>query len=119
VAQTLLGGIGPQVSNIARQIDNSLQVTANAEYRIQNRSVFARIFMGGDSANANAIKQEVEQNQARIEQLTQLINQANISSDVKVTLQEQIQNMTTEQTRLQNLANQQLGQWGIFSWRFF
>ncbi len=117
-AQTLLGGIGLQVSNIAKQIDNSLQVTVNAEDRIQNRSALARIFMGGDSANANAIKQEVEQNQTRIQQLTQLINQANVSSDVKTVLQAQIQNMTAEQTRLQNLANQQLGQWGIFSWRF-
>lgn len=117
-AQNMLGNLGPQVTNLAKQIDNSVQATVNAEYSIQTRSTLARLFMGGDRGNANAIMQQIAQNQTRIQELSQLINQSGAPSDVKATLQQELQTMTQEQVRLQDVASQQLNMWGIFSWRF-
>ncbi|HUY62276.1 MAG TPA: hypothetical protein VMV50_00565 [Candidatus Paceibacterota bacterium] len=117
-AKDLLGGIGPEVSQIAQQVNQSLATTTNAEAEIQARGFWTALFFGGDTNAASIISQEVARNQTRIQTLTQLMNQASTTADVKATLQVQITAMQQEQTRLQALASQQQGQWGIFSWRF-
>lgn len=117
-SEQALGGIGPQVSEIARQINNSVTVTANTEAQIQTRSFWSRLFFGGDKAAAQTIQEQVTQNQARIQQLTQLIGQATVSADIAAQLKTQLSAMQQEQVRLQALAQDQLHLWGIFSWRF-
>ncbi len=118
-AQNLLGNNGSQIAAIAGQIDDSSGAIANAEQAINARGALSHFFFGGDAVHAAAIQQEVAQNQARITQITQLLNQASSTTDVKATLQAQIQTMTNEQNRLQELAVQEQKQWGLFSWRLF
>jgi hypothetical protein len=118
-AQDLLGsGIGPQVAQIATQVDNSVQVTANAQAQAQSRGFWARLFFGGDAQAAATIEQEVAQNQARIQALAQLIAQASSTPQVQATLEAQLTAMQQGQERLQQFAQNQKNQWGIFSWRF-
>ncbi|MHB8660331.1 MAG: TrbJ/VirB5 family protein [Minisyncoccota bacterium] len=117
-SKTLLGGIGPQVSQIAKDMNDSIATTTSAEAEIQSRGFFTRLFFGGDSAAANVISQEVAQNEQRINVLTNLLNQANVSADVQATLKVQIADIQTAQVRLQALAQSEQGQWGLFSWRF-
>lgn len=116
-AEDVIGGIGPQVSEIAQQINNSVQATVNAEASIRTRGVLANLFFGGDKDNASKIEAEVLQNQERIRQLNQIIASSTISSEVKNILQNQIQIMEQEQIRLSELANQEKNRWGVFSWR--
>ncbi|MBW3022760.1 hypothetical protein KY308_01505, partial [Candidatus Woesearchaeota archaeon] len=68
-SENLTGGIGPQISAIAIQFNNSVQATIRAEERIQNRSAIARFFAGGDAEDAAEIEQQVVANRARIQQL--------------------------------------------------
>ena len=117
-SRDLLGGIGQDVSDIARQVNESLATTTGAEAQIQSRGFWTQLFFGGDTSAADIIDREVAQNQARITALTQLLGQANVSADVRSTLEAQITAMEQEQARLQALAKQQQGLWGIFSWRF-
>lgn len=117
-AKPLLGGIGQEVSQIAQQVDASVATTTDAEAQIEARGFWTRLFFGGDSAAAAAIKDEVTQNQQRIQTLMQLLNQANVSADVKATLSAQIAAMETQQVNLESLAQKEQGQWGLFSWRF-
>ncbi len=117
-AKNVLGGIGPQVSEIAQQINNSVQATVNTEAKIQTRSSWARFFFGGDKSSADLIQAQVERNRERIQELNQLMEEGNISLEVRNMLQEQIQIMEQEQTRLLELADQEKGDWGLFSWRF-
>lgn len=117
-AKDMLGGIGPQVAQIATQMNQSVATTSNAQAQIQARGFWSRLFFGGDTNAAQVLTQEVTANQARIAQLNQLINSASISADVKTQLQTQLQTATQEQARLQDLATQQQNAWGIFSWRF-
>ncbi len=118
-AQNMLGGgIGPQVSQIAQEINNSVQVTANAEAQIQSRGFWTRLFFGGDAQAAGTIVQATTQNQTRMQQLTELIAQASTTPAVRTELQAQLQEMQQEQTRLQTLANTEQRWWGLFSWRF-
>ncbi len=118
VMEDLVGGIGQQVSDIAREFDSSVQATIRAEERIQNRNQFVRFFMGGDREAVAAIEQEVNRNRERIQQLEQLQEQCDCGEEVKNMFQEQVQNMEQEQNRLQQLADQEQRYNGLFGWFF-
>jgi len=115
-AEELIGGVGTQVSQIAEEINTSVQVTIQAEERIQARNTIVRFFAGGDEGAAQEIEQQVIQNQERIQQLQQLQEECDCDEQVRAILQEQIQNMDHEQTRLQQLALNELNDKGLFGW---
>ncbi len=112
--ENMTGGIGPQVSAIAREFNNSVQNTIRAEEKIQTRSRISKFFFGGDSEAADEIEAEVTQNQIRLQELNQLYGQCNCSSEVKAMLNEQIQSMEQEQTRLQELTQTEKESKGLF-----
>ena len=112
--EDLVGGIGQNVSVIAREFNNSVQKTIQAEEQIQRRSAFIRFFAGGDEKAANAIEAELNQNRVRIQQLTNWLD--SVDEDVKLVLQEQIQNLGQEQERLQELAQNEKKSKGILGW---
>lgn len=117
-SKELLGGIGPKVSEIAKDMNNSVATTTNAEAKIQSRGFFTRLFFGGDSAAADVIAQQVAQNQQRIDDLNKMLGGANVSADIQATLRAQITAIQEAQARLQDLAQKEQDQWGLFSWRF-
>lgn len=117
-SKDLLGGIGSQVSEIAKHMNDSVASTTEAEGKIQSRGFFKRFLFGGDKAAAKAIDNAVEQNQQRIDELTVLMSQADISADLKAALEVQIAALKDAQTRLQDVAQKEQRTWGIFSWRF-
>lgn len=112
----LAGGIGPQVSEIAKNFNNSVQATIRAENKIQSKSGFARFFSGGSKEAAEELESEVNQNKERIQELKQLKEQCDCGEEVKAMMQEQIQNMEQEQTRLQELAQKEQKSKGLFGW---
>jgi hypothetical protein len=117
-SKNLVGGIGQQVSAIAQQMNDSVASTTNAEAKINSRGFFSKLFFGGDVTSADIIAQEAAKNQTRIDSLTALLAQANISADVQVTLKAQITALQTAQARLKTLAEKEKAAWGLFSWRF-
>ena len=114
--ENMMGEIGKQVSEIAKNFDNSVQATIKAEEKIQTRSGFARFFVGGDKKAAEDLESEVTPNQQRIQELKQLKEQADCDEEVKAMMQEQIQNMEQEQQRLQELAQKEKKSKGLFGW---
>ena len=114
----LVGGIGKNVSEIARGFNNSIQSTIKAEEKIQTRGRIARFFMGGDHEAAEEMEQEVNRNRERIQELKQLKEQCECDEEVMNMFQEQIQNMEQEQNRLQGLAQAEKKSKGIFGWLF-
>jgi len=113
-----LGGIGPQVSEIATEFNNSVQSTIEAEEKIQTKNRLVKFFTGGDKEAAGKIEQEVNRNQERIQQLTQLKEQCECGDEVKAMFQEQITNMEQEQNRLQQVAQIEKRTKGVFGWLF-
>jgi hypothetical protein len=113
----MLGGIGPQVAEYAREFNNSLQAQIRAEERIENRNTFVRFFVGGDEEAAGILEQETLRNQDRIQQMQQLINQCqDCDPQIQQLLQEQLQEMDQQQTRLQQLAQNEKQDKGVFGW---
>jgi len=114
--ENLTGGIGRNVSRIAREFNNSVQATIRAEQRIETRNMLVKFLFGGDEVAAGEMEQEIIQNQQRIQHLRQLMNQCDCEEQVRAMLQEQIQNMEQEHTRLQQLAQNEKGNKGLFGW---
>jgi len=114
--ENLTGGIGRNVSQIAREFNNSVQATIRAEERIQTRNMLMRFFFGGDEQAAEGMEQEVNRNRERIQELRRLMQECDCEEGVKTMLQEQIQNMEMEQNRIQELAQNEKKSKGIFGW---
>ena len=114
--EDLVGGIGQNVSRIAREFNNSVQATIRAEEKIQTRSGLARFFLGGDEEAAQELEQETNQSQLRIQELKQLMEECECDEGVRAMMQEQIQNMEQEQTRLQELTQNEKKSKGLFGW---
>ena len=113
--EDLVGGIGQQVSAIAREFDNSIQATINAEERIQRRNALARMFIGGDKEAGEEIEKEVKANKAKIQLLKQLKEQCECGSDIKEMFAQQVMNLEKEQTRLEGVAEKGMSR-GLFGW---
>jgi len=114
--ENLTGGIGRNVSQIAREFNNSVQATIRTEERIQTRNMLMRFFFGGDEQAADEMEQEVNRNRERIQELRRLMQECECEEEVKAMLQEQIQNMEQEQNRIQELAQNEKKSKGIFGW---
>ena len=117
-AEELAGDVGPQMSQIAREFNGSVQATIISEEKIQNRGGITMFFFGGDKEAAEEIIQEVNQNQVRIQQLKELQKQCSYGPEAEEMIQEQIRNIVQEQTRLQTLADGQKSRKGLFGWLF-
>jgi hypothetical protein len=116
--ETMAGGIGSQVSAIAKEYDNSFEKTLAAEEKIQSKGSFSRLFFGGDAEAAEELEAQVTQNQNKIQELKQLHEQCpeDCDAETKQLLQEQIQSMENEQTRLGELAQKEKSNKGWFGW---
>ena len=118
-SKELLGGIGPQVSEIAKRMNDSIATTTDVEAQIESRGFFKKLFLGGDREAAATLNGEVKSNQERIAELTALLGQADISDEVRTELTAQVNDLQAAQARLQDLAQKEQKRWGIFSWRLF
>jgi YesN/AraC family two-component response regulator len=115
-AENRTGGIGQNVSAIAREFNNSVRQTIQAEEQIQARSGLMRFLLGGNMTAARILEQETLQNQERIMELNMLIANCTCDDETRALLQEQVQTIEQEQVRLQILAQQEKKDRGIFGW---
>jgi len=114
--EDLSGGIGRNVSAIARDFNNSGSSMRKLEDRIQTRSSFMRLLFGGDRDAARELVTETAQNKARIVELQQLISSATLNTEVRAMIEDQLRIMEKEQERLQQLATREQQDRGFFGW---
>jgi len=117
-AGNLTGNAGPQMIRIAERFNSSANITAQAEERIQIRNTFSRFLFGGDSDAAGEIQRQVIENQVRIQEMNQLMQDCECDPEVQAILMEQMQHMEQEQTRLQILAEQEQNDRGLLGGLF-
>lgn len=112
----LTGGIGQNISAIAREFNNSVEKTQKAEEAIVGRDGLTRFLFGGDENAAAALQAELNQNRVRIQQLERLRLQ--LEPEYQPYVEEQIRLMQEEQTRLQELAAREMVDKGLLGWLF-
>jgi len=110
------GGIGQNISALAREFNNSVSMSEQLEKKIQDRTGIMRIFVGGDRDAAGQLANITSQNQARIQKIQQLIATATLDPEVRAFLEEQLQAMQNEETRLEQLATREQQDRGLFGW---
>jgi hypothetical protein len=112
--EDLSGGIGRNVSAIARDFNNSAGSTRKLEDRIQSRNSFVRLLFGGDRDAARELATQTAQNKARIVELQQLISNATLDTEVRAMIEDQLRIIEKEQDRLAQLATREQEDRGIF-----
>jgi len=118
-AELMLGANGPRMSEIAREMNQAYAGMAAREEALQNRGRLQLFLFGQDDEVVAAVQQEMEQNQNRVEEMTQYMrNCEDCDQEVTQMLVTQIQNMEREHSRLQEVANEAAGQRGIFGFLF-
>ena len=109
------GGIGDQVREIAKEQNQSQVQTELDLEKLNGKSKFARFLTGTDFGAVKNIRQQVEQNQLRIQKLLELQNQLNNQADIK-TVQESIQSIINQNTSLSELIQAEEQTKSIFGW---
>ncbi|HWS22686.1 MAG TPA: hypothetical protein VN227_08610 [Methanoregula sp.] len=112
--EDLSGGIGRNVSAIARDFNNSASSMRTLEDRIQSRNSFVRLLFGGDREAARELAAETARNNARIVELQQLINSASLDTGLRATIEDQVRIIQLEQERLQQLSTREQEDRGLF-----
>ena len=112
--EDLSGGIGRNVSAIARDFNNSASSMRKLEDRIQSRNSFVRLLFGGDRESARELAAETARNNARIVELQQLINSASLDTELRATIEDQVRIIKLEQERLQQLSTREQEDRGLF-----
>jgi hypothetical protein len=117
-SQNMVGKEGGAIANLAQEIQSMHRTMIQEEEQIQSRGILTRFFFGGDSENATAIHNQLQQNQERMQQIRQYLNDCDCEEQVRTILQEQLQAMEEEHERLRKISENEVSTWGLFSWRF-
>jgi hypothetical protein len=119
VAEPLLGQRGPRMSEVAREMGQTVNELAAQELRLENRGRLQRFFFGQDDEVVATMQQEMEQNQNRIEEMKQYLSECEDCDEETVEyLASQIQNMEQEHNRLRLLIDNAAEQDGLFGFLF-
>ncbi len=109
------GGIGEQVRAIARQQSQSATSTVPIIEKVQARSKVKTFLIGSDYKNLGALRSETVQTRNRLEQLNRLMENTQNEGD-KTEVQNQIQTLEQEQTKIENFIKAQEGKFSLFGW---
>ncbi len=108
------GGIGPQVSAIAREFNNSAEAGRQYEDRIINRDPFSRFFFGGDRQAATELENLTVQNQARITEIETLLDSSEMDADTRSQIEGELLVLRQNLAYDQQLAAQAQQEHGLF-----
>jgi hypothetical protein len=109
------GGIGEQVRTIANQQNQSAEKTIQAMEQIQTRSKVKTFFIGSDYKNLGMLRSEIVQTRNRLEQLNKIMENVQNEGD-KTELQNQIDTLKQEQTKIENFIKDDENKFSIFGW---
>lgn len=101
---TDITGIGQQIREVARQQKEVQQQIQEQFQNIDSRPAWLKYIFGPAYSSIDKIKQYLEQNQVRIQQLEQLMNQLTNEGE-KQLVQQMINALNEQRTALQNYIN--------------
>ncbi len=109
------GGIGDQVRQWAKvQQQSELKIQEHLT-KIESKTGLARSLFGPNYGSLNSLKQEMNQNRVRVQQLEQL--KLELSNEADITnVQEMIELLNQENTALQEKIEEEESNGGVFGW---
>jgi len=110
------GGIGQNVSAIAREYNNSVMTRIRAEEQIHQNAGLGRFFFGGDTEAAGTILADLNTSREQVREMRSLVENCTCDNETRALLMEQIMVMEQEQERLMTLAEGEISDKGLFGW---
>lgn len=96
--------IGPQVSEMAQEFNNSVMATINAEQRIQKKSAIAKFFTGDDQEAVSIIEQELNETEQEFQDLEEFTESIEGTSSESATWKQVFEEAKQERERLRELV---------------
>ncbi len=115
--KTMKGGIGEQVKQIATQQKQAQEQVKAQLDQVGNRKGLLKSLIGPDYKALKDVEKQIEENQLRIEQLTELKTQLANQSDIAM-LEETIQDLTEQNTQLQDTVVNESQTKSMFGWLY-
>nr|WP_319375774.1 hypothetical protein [uncultured Methanoregula sp.] len=110
------GGIGPQVSAIAKDFNNSANSALRLEQQIETRDAFTRMLFGGDQKAAKEMENITAWSKERIGQMQQLVNSTDLDAGSRTLMEEQIDTLNQNVVQWQKIAAKEQQDRGLFGW---
>lgn len=111
------GGIGEQIRQVAQEQNQAQTQIQEQLNKLESKGKLARLLTGTDYGAVKNLKQQIEQNQLRIELLTQLQNELSNQGDITM-IQETIQALIKENISLQETITAEEQTKSMFGWMF-
>jgi len=108
--------LGQQISEIAKQFNNSVQAQINAEERVRKRDGILRSLFGADEKAVEELEQEQEELETQIEEMEQIKEQ--LTENEQEFVEEELDIMKQEQNRIKELVQKEKKDKGILGWIF-
>ncbi|MFH1827021.1 MAG: hypothetical protein ABH812_01135 [bacterium] len=115
--KTMQGGIGQQVKVIAQEQKTAQEEIKTELGKIDSRGGLLKSIIGPDFKALKNMQKQMEQNQLRIQQLTQLQDQLTNQGDI-TQVQETIQALTDQNIALQDRINLEEQSGSLLGWLF-
>lgn len=113
--EDIQGGIGQQVNNIAQQQKQAQGEITGQLNNLESRQGLMKKLFGADQKAIKNLKQQMEQNQLRIQQLQELKNQA-INQVEETQIQELMQALVEQNTALEEQIQAEEQANSVFGW---
>ncbi len=113
--KTLQGGIGQQVKVIAQEQKTAQEEIQTELGKVDSRGGLLKSLIGPDFKALKNMQKQMEQNQLRIQELSQLKNQLTNQGDI-TQVQEMIQALTDQNTALQDIINLEEQSSSLLGW---
>lgn len=110
-------GLASQIQTIAQNQIQSEDKVNQAIDKAEARGSVAKFFLGPDYKQLKLVKEEMEQNRLRIQELNQIMTQLS-NQDEQSQLQNIIQTLEMQNTELQNQLNAQTQGFSLLGWLF-
>lgn len=108
-------GIGEEVRKIANEEEYSASTTTEAIEKIEGRSPIKTFLIGTDYKNIGVIRSQIAKTQARIDQLSRLLDQATTST-VSSSTNQQLQVLKQTEDKLANFISEHENKFSLFGW---
>jgi hypothetical protein len=109
------GGIGPQVSEMAKKIDDAAATSSQAMVKIESRNMIQTFLFGSDYKNLGELRRQVSATRNDLEQLNRLSETAKYGTST-VEIQEQVSILQQTQAQIENFIKEQEGKFSLFGW---
>ena len=109
------GGIGEQVSEVAKSQNDSATTTVSAMKRVEERGAVRKFFFGSDYKNLGVIRSELATTTQNIAKLKLAADKVVFEAD-KIELNTQIQNLETELIKINTYLKAHEDIFSLFGW---